>query len=82
MAPIFPPQNPVASSLFAKKKYGWAVLIFAVLVLAAYAILRLENVGEYFLEKYLNASGSSLFLGRMTQMSDGMSFILERNPSL
>ena len=34
------------------------------------------------MERAMFLAKGSLFLGRMTQMSDGMSFILERNPSL
>jgi betaine reductase len=34
------------------------------------------------LQRTLFLAKGSLFLGRMTQMADGLSFILERNPSL
>jgi betaine reductase len=34
------------------------------------------------LQRTLFLAKGSLFLGRMTQLSDGLSFILERNPAL
>jgi betaine reductase len=33
------------------------------------------------LRRVMFLAKGSLFLGRMTQMSDGLSFILERNPA-
>ena len=34
------------------------------------------------MERVMFVAKGSLFLGRMTQMSDGLSFILKRNPSV
>jgi betaine reductase len=39
----------------------------------------LDGLRDGELERVLFLAKGSLFLGRMTQMSDGLSFLLERN---
>jgi betaine reductase len=41
-----------------------------------------DGLTEGSLRRVMFLAKGSLFLGRMTQMSDGLSFILERNPRL
>lgn len=41
----------------------------------------IEGMGQGRLQNTLFLAKGSLFLGRMTQMSDGLSFLLERNPA-
>ena len=40
----------------------------------------LERIKDGEMERVMFLAKGSLFLGRMTQMSDGLSFVLERNP--
>ena len=40
----------------------------------------LDRMRDGRMERAMFVAKGSLFLGRMTQMSDGLSFILERNP--
>ncbi len=42
----------------------------------------LDGLTSGSLRRVMFLAKGSLFLGRMTQMSDGLSFILERNPQL